>query len=412
MIASNLAEESTYYSRHLKQLEDKLHIHVDLRIITWNRAFDTIMDAFKNNAAPDIFSFGTTWVHTMCYLNYLAPLPGSFRVKPPLADWMMDCITYKGSQYAVPFLCEDYVLMAKQKVLDSVGIRPDELKDWDSFYRSCQKISDYFKLRGNNDHIPVAFPLRPEIGTLHRIVVWMYKAGWTFPLVQSEMERIYRSDLPIKALRYIFKLLRTSNSDFKALQTDTQSLIERFLYSENEFTFLVGNGSTYVCDLMNNQLNTEVTLYPLPSLVPDGKTFGGGSVLTVSSECRHQELAWKVVEYLSQEEVLMGVTAISGNVPPFDSLFWQKYATDPNIRILFDELKHSKAYPFHPLWHAIEQVSGDYMAHNLWKFLVDGNRNKEYDDIDDKTLERLDKRVIDLVKMMWEMQEDEDEREE
>jgi len=56
LISSNVAEESVLYKKLFRKLEEKLHVKVELRLLTWNRAYDTIIDAFKNNTGPDVFS--------------------------------------------------------------------------------------------------------------------------------------------------------------------------------------------------------------------------------------------------------------------------------------------------------------------------------------------------------------------
>lgn len=55
LISSNVAEESVLYKKLFRKLEEKLNIRAELRFLTWNRAYDTIIDAFKNNVGPDVF---------------------------------------------------------------------------------------------------------------------------------------------------------------------------------------------------------------------------------------------------------------------------------------------------------------------------------------------------------------------
>ncbi len=403
LIGSNIELESQYMSQQLKRLEQELPFQAELRLMTWNRAFDTIIDAFKNDSAPDIFSTGTTWVHTLSYLKYLAPVPRSFEMRPFLAPWLDDVTRVNGTVYAVPFASEAYVLMAKQKILDTVGIHSEDLKDWDSFFASCMKITEHFKARGIG-HIPLAFPLRPEIGTLHRYAVWLYKGGWTFPRLRTGMDRIFRNEISIKTLSFISNILRAPGANLKALQIDTLSLMEQFRNTD-DITFFVGNGNMYVVNALNGYHRSDISLYPLPSLIPNAKTFGGGTVFAVASTCRHQELAWQVVQRLSQDDVFMGLSACTGGISPYDGQFWSSFENDPYIQVLKSEFRNSTAYDFHPIWHVIEQTAGDYIAHYLWDSIL--NRDSKLEEAADQTLEDLDKKLIDVLNMMWEMEEDE-----
>jgi ABC-type glycerol-3-phosphate transport system substrate-binding protein len=406
LIGSNIEHESEYMSQQLKNLENELPFRAELRMITWNRAFDTIVDAFKNDSAPDIFSTGTTWVHTLSYLKYLAAVPDSFQMRPFLAPWLREVIRVNGTNYAVPFLSEAYVLMAKQNTLNGVGIQADDLRDWDSFFSSCMKIIQYYKSRGFA-HIPLALSLRPEIGTLHRYVVWLFKGGWTFPKLHPGMKSIFCSETSIKALSYISNILRAPEADLKALHVDTQSLMEQFQTTDN-YTFFIGNGNMYITKILNRNHHGDISLYPFPSLIPNAKTFGGGSVLAVSSTCGHQELAWQVVQRLIQDDVLIGLCACNGCIPPFESRFWSMFEHDPNIRVLKEQFRNSAVYDIHPIWHVIEQISGEHVAHYFWDSIA--NKDWRLDEVAGQVLEDLDRKLIDILDMMWEMEDDEASR--
>lgn len=404
LIGSNIQRETEYLSNYLKHIEQELPFQAELRLMAWNRAFDTIVDAFKNDSAPDIFSIGTTWVHTLGYLRYLSPVPQTINMRPFLVPWIDEAIRVSGTPIAVPFLSEVYVLMARQSIMERVGIQCKDLTDWDGFYASCMRITDYFKARGI-DHLPLAFPVRPEIGTLHRYVVWLYRGGWTFPKLRPGIDKIFNNEISIKALDLISSILKAPGAEPKALQTDTQSLMDRFQRSENAFSFYVGNGYSYVRGIMNNRPDKDIALYPLPSLVPDAKTFGGGSVLAVASTSKHQELAWKVVELLTREEALMGLCATNGNYPPYEGLFWKEYGDDPCMHVLMDQLRNSTSYDYHPIWRVIEQIAGEHIAHYLWDSIL--NQNTKLNEAAGQTLKDLDARLIDVLNMMWELEENE-----
>lgn len=399
LISSKIAEESVFYKKLFRKLEEKLHINAELRLLTWNRAYDTIIEALKNNAAPDVFSLGTTWVHTLSYLGYLSPVPREYKIKPCLAEWMKNCIEFSGTKYAVPFLSETYVLLAKKKPIDILGIDGDDIGDWDGFFTVCREIYEYYKSNGNDEYIPFALPIRPEMGTMHRLCVWMFKAGWKFPEITADTNRIFCNDITIQTINYLSRLIRLSQSDIKPFNTDRHSIYRRFLNSD-QFTFLVGNATSIVSDILNNREDQNVYVFPVPSLVPEGKTFSGGSVLTVSSQCKYPEIAWNLVDCLTHEDVLSALCAINGYTPPYDSGFWSEYGSNRVIQILKKEQVNSSTYFFHPLFRAIEQITGEHIAQYFWASFTE-----EEDDIGysaDQTMKKLDESIIDLLNMMWE----------
>lgn len=399
LISSNVAEESVLYKKLFRKLEEKLNIRAELRFLTWNKAYDTIIDAFKNNVGPDVFSLGTTWVHTLNYLGYIAPVPLTFKVKPCLAEWMKDCIESGGTNYAVPFLSETYVLLAKKRPIDILGINAEDISDWDGFSSVCGEVYKYYKSIGNTEHIPFAHPIRPEMGTTHRLCVWLFKAGWKFPEITADTNEIFCNDVSKQTLNFLSKLLRLSQSDIKPLNTDRYSIYRRFLNTD-QFTFFVGNATSVVSDILNKREQQNVYVYPVPSLVPSGKTFSGGSVLTVSSQCIHPESAWNLVECLTEEDVLSALCALNGYTPPYDSGFWSEYDSNPIIQTLKKEHMNSATYFFHPLIRAIEQITVEHIAQFFWESFSRGE--EDTDTLADQTIRKLDEGIIDLLNMMWE----------
>ncbi len=240
---------------------------------------------------------------------------------------------------------------------------------------------------------------------MHRYLVWLYKGGWTFPPLRAGMDKIFRNDTSVKTHSFISKVLLSSGADLTALKTDTQSLMERFESPENPFTFFIGNGNTYLMNMLKNSVNKDIGLYPVPSLVPEAKTFGGGSVLSVASTCTNQELAWQVVERLSSEEVVTGLIGYNGYLPPYEGKFWEKYSHEPQISLLKDQLINSNSYIQHPIWYVIEQTLSEAIAYFLW----DSIEKKNYGSlkVSDKMMEQLDNKLKDVLNMMWELEEDE-----
>jgi len=312
---------------------------------------------------------------------------------------MKNCIEFGGTNYAVPFLSETYVLLAKKKPIDILGINAEDISDWDGFLSVCGEVYEYYKSIGNTEHIPFAHPIRPEMGTTHRFCVWLFKAGWKFPELKADMDKIFCNDISRQTLNYLSKLLRISRADIRPLNTDRHSIYRRFLNTD-QFTFFVGNATSIVSNILNNRKDQSVCVYPVPSLVSGGKTFSGGSVLTVSSRCKYPESAWNLVDCLTHEDVLSALCALNGYTPPYDSEFWLKYASNEIIQTLKKEYTNSATYFFHPLIRAMEQITVEHIAQFFWESF-----SKEETDTDclaEQTIKKLDENITGLLNMMWE----------
>jgi len=94
-----------------------------------------------------------------------------------------------------------------------------------------------------------------------------------------------------------------------------------------------------------------------------------------------------------------------GGISPYEGGFWDKHSGDPNICLLKDEFSHSNSYVHHPVWYVIEQIMGDAIAFFFWDSI--GKKNSDSFKVYDKMMEELDNKVIDVLNMMWELEEDE-----
>lgn len=392
-------------------LGEALNVDIELRTIPWAQSADSLITAFKNGSPPDVFQIGTTFIRTFAHLDYLAPVPDDFKLKPPLAGWMDGCCSYKGNAVAVPWISEVMILSARRDVMDRFGIEASDIADWDGFSRACAMIAaDCKKKKGANAlsfplSFPLVFPIRPENKTLRCYISWFLSGGWKFPPLTGIPAGILEHEAVAGTLKYIFGLIRAEGIGIRDVRIHPSHLFEQFV-SQGRYAFSVEYWAGDIADAirhseLSGDRGTELAIMPVPSISGESVSWGGGSALSVSSATEYPEAAWKLVEYMCSDGFMDQWAVNSGELPAFESAFWDRNSRSKHLGVVYDQIKRSEGYPSHPLWLTLEKYMCEDVANLLWRMI---SRKMSYpgDGIYSE-LERMDRRVIDSLKMAWEL---------
>ena len=93
---------------------------------------------------------------------------------------------------------------------------------------------------------------------------------------------------------------------------------------------------------------------PLPGPNGPGASRAGGSSLVVFRASRHQDAAWRLVEFLSQPAVQRRFHALTGDLPPRRTT-WEDpgLAADVHARAFREQLERVRPAPQVPEWERI-----------------------------------------------------------
>ena len=399
-------DTAPFYMEGFKKLGEELKLDIELKTIPWNRSADTLISAFKNGNPPDIIEVGSTFIQTLAHLGYLGYVPGDMDIKPPLADWVDGNCTYKGRKVAVPWFADTIIMAARQDILDRYGISRESISDGEGFYRVCEMLADNGRKKDDNDQfLPLVFPIRPENGTFRCYVSWLLSSGWHFPSLTPIPEYIFEDDDVIRTFEYISKLMQVSGITIKDARLHPQHLFEQFA-TQGRYVFFIGNWGGALSDIIrhpkpNANPDTAFSIIPIPSLSPSGSSWGGGTDLAVSSTTKHSEEAWKVVEYMLSDSFMDLWTSNSGDIPAFESSFWERKSNDRQLSIMYDQIKKSESYPLHPLWIRLEKYMSEEFANFLWR-VMNGKMSNSETSIR-SVMQHTDNGLADFLKMTWEM---------
>ncbi|TDO95241.1 ABC-type glycerol-3-phosphate transport system substrate-binding protein [Halanaerobium saccharolyticum] len=405
IITSREHDVLKFLNKRFSQFEEQHNINIELKLITWNRAFETLIEAYKNNNSPDIIQIGTTWVRTLAYMGYIEKIPQDFETRTSFVENMNQICIYRGDQYAVPWNVDTIVLATRTDYLKTLGIKKRDLDSWEKFYQVCETITE--KRRSDPD-LPeaLAFSLRAEADLLHRFAAILWSKGGEFADFYQIPEKILTEEKVMENISYLADLMQTSDIKASDLDKHPYQLNNEF-YRQGSYVFYIGSWYGIIEDISHNSFESEngnynYTILPFPSA--DGtksQTYGGGSVLAVSSRSEHKQKAWKLIELFLQDDFINEWIRVTGKVPAFEVDFWQKRDVDQRINTMYQQSINSKTYPAHPAWATIEKILSTAVAHSIWE-LIDNN-NTEINEETFKLLKKADQNIRDLLKLSWEM---------
>lgn len=393
------------YLRIIKSIEDRLDIKIDLKIVSWARLYDTLVNAFREGNQPDLFALGTTWVSTFSHLGFLEPVPSSLNLPNALAPWIQECACYDGVQYAVPYNVSPLMICARQQFLDENEIAPGDLKDFAGLYNSCVKIDQNYKAAGNTEHIPFSFQVKADMNIMHFFFSFLYATGWKFPAINAGEDFELNTEELYKIFKYMNSLLRLSGNVPQEVHLYYNALYDKF-YNLGQSSLYLDYSVGTVSEIMRERLqgikaDKTISIYPIPQNSENGKIYLGGCMLAVAAASRNKELAWELVRCLLEDDAVELDALLSGNVPALNTSFWKKHGDSAEIHMLEQQIKRSASYPFHPLWRNVEEnlMDGIYQSFLCFNHYEEGLTYSEID----KILTATTKKVRKLLDLSWEI---------
>src|SRR5690606_2800464 len=107
------------------------NVKIQLELITWERIWAALIEAFKNNTAPDIVQLGTSWVRTFAHMGYLARIPEYLKSRPSINEGINRICLIDGVRYAVPWLVDTIIMAGRKDYMSLLGISKDDIRDWE-----------------------------------------------------------------------------------------------------------------------------------------------------------------------------------------------------------------------------------------------------------------------------------------
>jgi multiple sugar transport system substrate-binding protein len=346
----------------LKPFTDKTGIKVDVEVVDWGVQLDRIRNAAVSGEGPDITQAGTTQVPFFAALGGFEDV--SSRVDDiggasayPEGVWKTTQVVGQDGTWAVPWFTEARSIYYRKDVLAKAGVDPaGAFKSWDDFRSTLQAVKD--NVPGIQ---PFGTPGKKAFDLVHHVMPFVWDAGGS-ELSTDNSKSAINSPQAVEGVEFFAGLVKDGLADPSQLERDGTQV-------ENQFKggkIAVWIGGPWVLPSAQRKDDTNwvpaarknVALAPMPA-GPNGDafTFVGGSDLMMFKSSQHENEAWEVMKYLSQDQVQTAYAKILGMFPArVEPQKSYGESNGANFLAVFQAIQQGRTYAPIPQWAGVENA--------------------------------------------------------
>ncbi len=347
-------------------LEENPNIKVKVEVLDWGAAWTKITTAATSGDAPDLVQLGTTWTSLITGMNALLPLDDLAKEVGGESAFVKGLWTYAKPVFSkhvtsLPWIVDVRPLYYRKDVFEKVGIKLDDIKDWEGFKKALEKIKKANLVIDGQKVAPIGYPGKNDWNVVHNLAPWIWMAGGD---IISEYGDSVLLDSPqtLKGVMYYISFVKDGLMPKDYLEKNTAQLSVEFDQGRIATWFEPTSKYIYLNKPpeqggASNTIGAKNYGVALPPAGPAGRIlFLGGSNLAIFKSTKHPEEAKKLLKFLTTDiDAQIGYFQKCGLLPAYKAAFNDPYFTDDPIRRVFKEMtEYGKAYPSVPYWAEIE----------------------------------------------------------
>jgi multiple sugar transport system substrate-binding protein len=369
----------------LDQFEAEHHIHVRLRLLSWDTAWSDLIKVALYGDGPDISEIGSTWLGDLVAMNALrafeeAEINALGKAAAFLSSaWQGARLVGQPEIWAIPWVMGARLLFFRRNLFQKAQV--DEGTACATAERLDQTLG---RLQACGVKVPWTVPTGLTHTTLHNVASWVWGAGGDF--ITPDGRRTLFSQPEARAgLGAYFALARylaPSVRQLNGLEPDAQFLRDADTALTLSGPWLFGQASLE----LREQLGIGL---------PPGPTFVGGSHLVIWKHTAKLEATSKLIQFLMQPTAQVTHSQNIGLLPArHDALSSPPFSANPLWGSAILGLKTGRSFPVTRSWGLMEDRLTTALS-TLWSEVLQ-NPDLDLDRAIAKRLEPLAKR-LDLV---------------
>jgi multiple sugar transport system substrate-binding protein len=329
----------------LDEFEAKHHIHVKLRLRTWDAAWSELVKVALYNDGPDLSEVGSTWLGDLMAMSALhtftsaeiAQIGKAARFLP--GAWQSCQQPDQPEVWAIPWLVGARLILYRRDLLLRAGVDEDTaFATAENFEHTLHQLQEH--------HIPTPWivPTVHTHTTLLNAASWVWAAGGDF--ISPDGRRVLIAQhQAIVGLRNYFALGRyipPALRQIGALQPDTH-----FLQHDDTAAAV---GGPWMFNFLTGEARDNVGL-ALPLDAP----LLGGSHLVIWKHSRKLDAALKLIQFLTQTDMQVSYARRVGLLPAvLEAMHEEPFTTDRLWRSAVQAVKASRPVPITRSWGLME----------------------------------------------------------
>jgi multiple sugar transport system substrate-binding protein len=329
---------------------EKAHpgVRVEIQALPFTSAHEKLLTAFAGDSTPDVCQLGNSWIPEFTALDALTPLDERIAAskvvdRSDYFDGIWATNVIEGQVRGVPWYVDTRLFFYRRDILAKAGYTspPKTWAEWHEMLLAIKRVvgpKNYSVLVPLNEFEPL------QILALQQPDAMLRDDG-RYGNFRSESFR--------KALAFYVSMF---DEKLAPPYTNTQISNVWMEFGRGYFSFYI-TGPWNVGEFKRRLRPDQQDLWMTASMPgPDGPGVSnpGGSSLVIFKRSKHQQLAWELIEFLSQPAQQARFHALTGDLPPRRST-WKapQFAGDVYSKAFREQLERLRPFPQVPEWERI-----------------------------------------------------------
>lgn len=364
-IMNNGPEPVADMKRVLAPFERSSGINVNVQLVGWDVQYQRITNAAISGEAPDVTQAGTTQVPYFAQLGGFENLAGRVstiggRKAYAPGVWATTQLAGKSGVWSVPWFTEARTIYYRKDVYRRAGVNPKTaFTNWTSFRNSLIKLK---KVRSVNGRpiMPFGQPGKTAWDLVHHVMPFVWGAGGS-ELNANRKQSGIATPQAIRGVKYFSDLVTAGVFLKSSLEKNAPQVEEQFKGGQ----LATWIGGPWVLATVNRADDTawvpearrNIGVAQMP-VGPTGKfyTFVGGSNLMLFKTSRNKPEAWRLIQYLSRNDVQRNYARVMGMFPARLVPQAQEGNRNANAKAFYTAIKHGRTYAPIASWGPVENA--------------------------------------------------------
>lgn len=322
-----------------------------------------LLTAIASGTEPDVFYMDIFWWQELARNDTILPLDelmaSTGTNKEDFIPSLVDAFTFDGKVYGIPKDFNTLGMFYNKGLFDAAGLDyPTDDWTWDDLKSAAAQLTDL----SDPDKPVYGFCTPPDPG---RFPVFVFQNGGTV-MNADDTDTDLESDEAVGAAEF-YTSFRTDKTG--AIPADLGEGWQGTLFGKGQCAMVYEGG--WLIPYLRDSFPTTQYGVVLPPAGPGGE---GNLIFTVawgiSKNTKNPEAAWRVVEFLTNEESQKTVLESGFALPSRASLQGSEYFTNnPNAAVIFSGASEG-AHPF--FWGPVGSDVNDQMQKALERIFTEG----------------------------------------
>lgn len=341
----------------LDEFEAQHHIHVRLRLLSWDSAWSALIKVALYNDGPDISEIGSTWLGDLVTMNSLDAIGerelealGRASAFLPSA-WQGAKLAGQAQVWAIPWVTGARLLFFRRNLLEQAGV------DQDTAFENAERFHQTLTcLKERGIAVPWTVPTGLTHTSLLNVASWVWGAGGDFITADGKRTLFSQAEARAGLSAYfgLGRFLAPSVRHLNGLEPDEQFL-------KNPDTAITMSGP-WLYREVNAELQGQIG-----AALPPGPAFVGGSHLVIWKHTAKHEAALELVQFLMQPHAQITHSQNVGLLPSrLDALASPAFSTNPIYQVDIRGLQTGHSFPGTRSWGLMEDRLTNELS-GLWE---------------------------------------------